>query len=284
MGAAFTEDKDMSRFAKFCVVAAGLSISLAACTTLQVTTDVNPNFSVASCHSYTFAMVRVGGPDAAFSNPLNADRLRVSIESGLAARGITKASDPAAADCKVGYALGTRQVFSDYYAGWGVGWGYGGYGWGRRGWGGYWGYDGPWVENETRIVIDVFDNRSKQPIWHGAVSQSISDLTGPNAEARIGAAAQAIIAKMPIGTAPAVAGQAPPAAAAAAMPAPAPAPSAQPAGFFIYPKNGQSAQQQTTDQQQCGDWATQQAHGTPSGTDYRRAMAACLDGRGYSVN
>jgi uncharacterized protein DUF4136 len=196
----------MSRFAKLCLAAAGLSISLAACTTLRVTTDVNPNFSVASCHTYTFAMVRVGGPDAAFSNPLNADRLRASIESNLAARGLTKVSDPAAADCTIGYALGTRQVFNDYYAGWGVGWGYG---WGRRGFGGGWGYDGPWVENETRIAIDVFDNRSKKPMWHGAVSQTVSDLRGPNAEARISAAAQAIIAKMPIGAAPPVAGQAP---------------------------------------------------------------------------
>jgi hypothetical protein len=268
------EDEDMSRFAKLCLVAAGLSISLAACTTLHVTTDVNPNFSIANCHSYNFAMVRVGGPDSAFSNPLNADRLRAAIES-----------DPAAADCMVGYALGTRQVFTDYYAGWGAGWGVGwGYGWGRRGWGGggYWGYDGPWVENETRIAVDVFDNHSKKPMWHGAVSQTISDLSGPNAEVRINAAAQAILAKMPIGSAPPVAGQAPPPPAAVA-PTPPP-PTAQAAGIFIYPKNGQNAQQQAADQQQCSDWATQQAHGGTSGTDYRRAMAACLDGRGYSVN
>ena len=90
----------------------------------------------------------------------------------MAARGVAKA-DPASADCIVGYALGTRQVFNDYYAGWGAGWGYG-YGWGRRGWGwgGGWGYDGPWVENETRIVVDVFDARAHKAIWHGAVSQN----------------------------------------------------------------------------------------------------------------
>jgi len=121
----------------------------------------------------------------------------------MAARGVTKAADKAAADCVVGYALGTRQVFNDYYAGWGVGWGYGGgYGWGRRGWGGGWGYDGPWVENETRIVVDVFDARAHKAIWHGAVSETISDLKGPNAEAKINAATAAIFAKLPIGTAP----------------------------------------------------------------------------------
>src|SRR5271156_5793330 len=130
----------MSSHAKLCLVIAGLSAALGACTTLHVTTDVNPNFSVANCHTYAFATELTGGADAAFSNPLNADRLRAAIEGNMAARGVTKAADKASADCVVGYALGTRQVFNDYYAGWG-GWGYGGggyggYGWGRRGWGG----------------------------------------------------------------------------------------------------------------------------------------------------
>jgi Domain of unknown function (DUF4136) len=260
----------MSRFAKFCVTTAITSLALGACTTLRVTTDVNPNFSVATCHSYSFA--REHTPDQAFGNPLNGDRLRSAIEANMAAKGITKLDD--GGDCVVGYALGTRQVFNDYYAGWGVGWGYG---WGARRGYGYWGYDGPWVENETRVALDIFDGRSRKPIWHGAVSETMQDLSGPNAEAKIGAATAAIFAKLPIGTAPAVAGVAPPpqppAAAAPASPA-----------FFVYPKNGQSADQQATDQQQCGQWATGQAHGATNGTDYRRAMIACMQGRGYSVN
>ena len=194
----------MSSHVKFCLLIAGLSAALGACTTLRVTTDVNPNFSVSNCHTYAFATERSGGADAAFSNPLNADRLRAAIEGNMATRGVTKAVDRAAADCVVGYALGTRQVFNDYYAGWGAGWGYGGgYGWGRRGgWGGGWGYDGPWVEDETRIVVDVFDARAHKAIWHGAVSETISDLKGPNAEAKINAATAAIFAKLPIGSPP----------------------------------------------------------------------------------
>jgi hypothetical protein len=195
----------MSSHVKFCLLLAGLSAALGACTTLRVTTDVNPNFSVSNCHTYAFATERSGGADAAFSNPLNSDRLRAAIEGNMAARGVTKAVDKAAADCVVGYALGTRQVFNDYYAGWGAGWGYGygwGGGWGRGGWGGGFGYDGPWVENETRIVVDVFDARAHKAIWHGAASETISDLKGPNAEAKINAATAAIFAKLPIGTPP----------------------------------------------------------------------------------
>jgi hypothetical protein len=195
----------MSSYAKFYLILAGLSAGLAACTTLRVTTDVNPNFSVSNCHTYSFATEHSGGADAAFSNPLNGDRLRAAIESNLAARGVTKAADRTSADCVVGYALGTRQVFNDYYAGWGAGWGVG-YGWGRRGyggWGGGWGYDGPWVENETRIVVDVFDARAHKAIWHGAVSETVSDLQGPNADVKINAATAAIFAKLPIGVPPA---------------------------------------------------------------------------------
>jgi hypothetical protein len=182
------------------IIYAGLvaaSLTLGACTSLPVTTDINPNYSVANCHTYTFAQEHVANVDqpAAFGNPLNADRLRVAVEANMAARGIQRVSDHAAADCVVGYAMGSRQVFDDYYGGWGVG---GGFGWrGRGGWG--WGYDGPWVRDETRIAVDFFDARSRKPMWHGAVSQTMYDLTGPNAEAKISTAAAAIFTKFPVG-------------------------------------------------------------------------------------
>jgi hypothetical protein len=55
--------------------------------------------------------------------------------------------------------------------------------------------------------------------------------------------------------------------------------------LFAYPKNGQSAEQQARDKQQCRDWATSQAGaGAGSSTgDNLRAQTACLSGRGYSV-
>lgn len=180
----------------------GAVLSLGACTTLPVTTDINPNFSVANCHTYTFAREHVANADqpGAFGNPLNADRLRSAIEANMAAKGVSRAADGATADCVVGYAMGSRQVFNDYYAGWGVGFGYG---WGRRGWGGGgWGYDGPWVSNETRIAVDFFDAKSRKPMWHGAVSQTMYDLTGPNAEVKINTATAAIFTKLPLGAAP----------------------------------------------------------------------------------
>jgi len=168
--------------------------------------------SVANCHTYTFAkeFVANASQPAAYGNPLNAERLRVAIESNLAARGIQR-TDGATADCVVGYAMGSRQVFNDYYGGFGPGWGFGygwGYGYGWRGgpYGG-WGWDGPYVSDETRIAVDLFDAKTHTPIWHASVSQSVSELTGPNAEAKISAGTAAIFAKFPIAAPPPAGGQ-----------------------------------------------------------------------------
>ena len=62
------------------------------------------------------------------------------------------------------------------------------------------------------------------------------------------------------------------------------------AEVYAYPKSGQSDEQQATDRYECHKWAVAQSgydptRGQASGNsvDYRRAMIACLDGRGYST-
>lgn len=61
---------------------------------------------------------------------------------------------------------------------------------------------------------------------------------------------------------------------------------------MVYPRLGQSPEQQARDEYECHGWAVNRsgwdpAQGAPSrdwlADDYRRALAACLDGRGYSV-
>jgi hypothetical protein len=65
--------------------------------------------------------------------------------------------------------------------------------------------------------------------------------------------------------------------------------------MYVYPKNGQSEQQTQNDRYQCHEWAvgqtgfdpsnsandTQAATATPE--NYKRAVTACLEARGYSV-
>jgi len=82
-----------------------------------------------------------------------------------------------------------------------------------------------------------------------------------------------------------------------------------PTDLFVYPNNGQSTEQQARDRYECHRWAADQSgfdptqsRGTPAPAatqvgntaapaavptnrqDYMRAQAACLQGRGYSVN
>jgi hypothetical protein len=79
--------------------------------------------------------------------------------------------------------------------------------------------------------------------------------------------------------------------------APAGAPS-RPGGqasseLIVYPKNGQSQNQQITDRYECYRWAVSQLGYDPTSagggtvrrdlTDYNRAQTACLEARGYSV-
>jgi hypothetical protein len=197
-----------SRHLIHAVAAGALGLGLAACTSLPVTTDANPNMSVLNCHTYAFAPEHVANAaqPAAYGNPLNAERLRIAIENNLAAKGIQRA-ERGAAECVVGYAMGTRQVFDDYYGG--LGGFYGGFGgfygggfYGSGLYGGGFGWDGPYVRDETRIAVDLFDAKTRTPIWHASVSQSVSDLTGPRAEAKINAGTAAIFAKFPVAGAP----------------------------------------------------------------------------------
>lgn len=74
----------------------------------------------------------------------------------------------------------------------------------------------------------------------------------------------------------------------------APGPSGE---LFIYPRNGQSAEQQAQDRYECHSWASSQTGFDPTAPnggvapgetgskrgDYDRAMTACLEGRGYTV-
>lgn len=63
--------------------------------------------------------------------------------------------------------------------------------------------------------------------------------------------------------------------------------------FYIYPRNGQTPEQESADRYECHSWArtqtgfdpTQPAGSSPptARDQYRRAMTACLEARGYSV-
>ena len=71
------------------------------------------------------------------------------------------------------------------------------------------------------------------------------------------------------------------------------APAQASAELIVYPRNGQSHDQQVTDRYECYRWAVSQLGYDPTSagsdkvrrdlTDYNRAQTACLEARGYSV-
>ena len=64
----------------------------------------------------------------------------------------------------------------------------------------------PTCATKPASPVVLFDVKSCIPIWHASVSQSVSDLTGPNAVEKINIATSAIFTKFPGAGMPAPAG------------------------------------------------------------------------------
>ena len=75
----------------------------------------------------------------------------------------------------------------------------------------------------------------------------------------------------------------PPAGADAAQPAPPPPAPSAPVDPIVYPRNGQTAAQTQADRQECDRWATTQPAALADAQVFQRAVAACMDGRGYTL-
>lgn len=51
----------------------------------------------------------------------------------------------------------------------------------------------------------------------------------------------------------------------------------------IEPRNGQSAEQTEADRRDCNRWATTQPAAVADAAEFQRAVGACMDGRGYTL-
>jgi len=181
------------------IVAVTVFGGLAACTSLRVVSDVNRAAGPVQCRTFAWAGAFKGDSPMrnGIANPVNEARLRGAITAQLAAVGVQPVAPGGTADCLVGYGIGARTAVEGAYP---VGWGWGaGYGWGWRGGlaGGYWGWDEPYIYHEGIIAVDLYDARSKQPIWHASANQSLQGAVGAQAEQKIDKAVAAIFTKYP---------------------------------------------------------------------------------------
>jgi hypothetical protein len=198
--------------------------------------------------------------------------LALSVIAGVAI------SAPAQSDAGPHFAGGGYHAGAVFHGGYGFRGGYGfhgGFGWGWRGGCCWWGWPGAFWLGALPLYYSTwwwggvpyyyaYDNYY---IWNPSVSQY--QLTSPPSGLIAGGA---------------------------------PAPGGQPANaagsdLFAYPKNGQTAEQQARDKQECRAWAATQSGASADGSAAGaiasaapqnseaslRAEAACLEGRGYSV-
>ncbi|HTV76638.1 MAG TPA: DUF4136 domain-containing protein [Steroidobacteraceae bacterium] len=207
----------MDRPAVFIPIVAA-TVALAGCMTVPVRTDQNTQLlATVHCQSVSWAGGFKGSSPLrnGIANPLNEARLRDAIAANLQAAGIQLVEapppgpppagspppppqTPPAAQCLIGYGIGISRQVDTVYPDWGFGYGPGfwgpGWGWGP-GWA--WGWGAPYSYHESFITVDLYDARSRKPMWHASAEQSLSGLTGDAAAQRIRAAVDAIFRKFP---------------------------------------------------------------------------------------
>lgn len=157
----------------------------------KVNTDYDKAANFSSYHTYAWAK---GTP---VPNQLMDDRVISAIDSQLAAKGLSKASDPEKADMLVSYhaAIGHEtQLNTTDMGGWG-GWG------GYRGYGGMGGMSTTTVSNipTGQLIVLLGDAKTHKVIWRGTASDTLSDKPEKNAQ-KIDKATAKMFKKYPPGS------------------------------------------------------------------------------------
>ena len=184
-----------------------VALLLGACATpIKSTIDqaANTDFSAYDTYAWISEEPYVSATAGSqLASSLNHQRVRNSIEQELKAKGYRKV-DAAEADFVLGFSLGTRDRVrvQHYYDTFGYYYAYPGR-FSRFGSINRFGFGGgfPAVTQsiqtitEGTLAVDVFDNQSREAIWHGMATKS---LTGdPNGAALIAEAVAALIGPLP---------------------------------------------------------------------------------------
>jgi hypothetical protein len=155
-------------------VMALVALSATACAnTMRVKTDYDKGAVFGNYHTFSLMQGNSSG------NPLMDQRVATDVTQALTAKGLTEA--PAgSADATVAYHVATRTKhnYSTFYDGFGGGWR-------RWGWGGVgMGSSTTFVEDYKvgTVVVDIFDAKTKQAIWHGTAVGALNDSARANAK------------------------------------------------------------------------------------------------------
>ena len=112
-------------------------------------------------------------------NALMDQRAQADVKSALMAKGLMEVPEGQGQVAVVVHAATkTKHTYETLYDGWG------GWGW-RRGFGGGFGGATTFVNDYKvgTLVVDIFDAKTKQAIWHGSATDALSDNAASNAKA-----------------------------------------------------------------------------------------------------
>lgn len=194
-----------------------LILGLSGCTTIRATSDYDANvnfdrykrFAWVSDKAHQDAAHRDAAQQGVVINPVEVRRTKLAIQRKLIEKGFDYVETNADADFVVAFTLGERERISahtyplPYYSA------YYGYSRGRRGAGSRYygfGYD-PWFDYrrdlsiqtyiQGLLAIDMYDQKTNDPIWHGMATRRLEHKNAEVAEAHTVAIVSAILEKFP---------------------------------------------------------------------------------------
>jgi hypothetical protein len=140
---------------------------------IKTSTDYDRSVNFSNYHSF---FILKGNPSG---NQLMDQRATADVRDALTSKGWMEVPQgQGEAAVVVHTATKTKHTYETLYDGWG------GWGWRRR-WGGGFGGSTTYVNDYKvgTLVVDIFDAKTKQAIWHGDASDAMSDNASKNAEA-----------------------------------------------------------------------------------------------------
>lgn len=171
-----------------------LCLAAGACTTMRAGSDYYAAADFAGYRSYVWmdepALIRSSSSRVDVS-PLTVRRIRDAIERELAAAGFDRAAGRSSADFAISFTVGARDTitvsdYPEYYRGqwrWRPPY--------------YWPNVDASMYTEGVLAIDVFDNDTREPVWHGWARKRITGADIENPEPAIRDAVEAILADFP---------------------------------------------------------------------------------------
>jgi hypothetical protein len=135
----------------------------------QVKTDYDRSASFGQYKTYSWEQVKT-------KDALDVDRIKAAVNAALAAKGWTQVDSGGDVSIMAMEITHNQQTLNTFYDGFGGGWG-----WRRFGSGGF---GEATTTTETykvgTVVVDLFDTKTKQLIWRGSSSDTLSSNSDKN--------------------------------------------------------------------------------------------------------